>query len=97
MGALYPSVSPRNCRCTQWVGVASSTTENKYSLSQMTDISFQRDESLPCLPAPLCVCLMSRWRGQRGKPLHTVSHELLQRRLVFSTLLIFRDGTSDLC
>lgn len=43
---LYPSVSPCSCHCTQFAGVASSMTENKYSSTQTTDISQQGDESL---------------------------------------------------
>lgn len=58
---LYPSVSPRSCHCTQWVGGASSMTENKHRLSQMADISYQSDKSLSRLPAPqhvfVCVCV----------------------------------------
>lgn len=64
MGELYLSVSPRSCHCTQWVGLASSMTENKYSSTQTTDILYQRDKSLSRLPLhPL-----SRWRGQRNEP-----------------------------
>lgn len=55
MGDLYPSVSPFSCHCTQWVGVASWMTENKHSSSQTTDISYQCDKSLLCLPVPPCV------------------------------------------
>lgn len=65
MRDVYMSVSPCSCHWTQWVGVASSMTENKYSSTQTADISYQGDESLSCLP----VCLSSCWRGQRGEPL----------------------------
>lgn len=36
MGDLDLSVSPRSCHCTQWVGVVSAMTENKYSSTQTT-------------------------------------------------------------
>ena len=53
MGDLDLSVSPRSCHCTQRVGVVSAMTENKYSSTQTTDILYQRDKSLSCLPVRL--------------------------------------------
>lgn len=53
MGDLNSSVSPHSCHCTQRAGVASSTTENKHSSTQTTDIWYRRDKSSPRLPARL--------------------------------------------
>lgn len=82
MGDLKSSVSPCSCHCTQWTGVASSVTENKYSSTQTTDISYRHDKSHLCLHVPHCASLVSlTWAAwQTTLP---VSQELLRYRLIF--------------
>lgn len=63
---------------TQWVGVASLMIENKHSSSQTSDISCLCDKSLSCHPS---VCLA--WVAWQTTTSPSVSHELLQRRLIF--------------
>ena len=81
-------VSPHSCHSTLWAGVASSTTENKYSLSQTTDTAYQQDKkkSLLCFPVrPWChMCLSSV--GTVATP----SHDLLLI-LLFVHPLVFSE------